>query len=831
MGLLDLRVDHPPNSLHATMPKVQTMFNELYGAVGDQVPTVARGIWAGAVTPTSFQVAFDVSRASSRVALVVSTHADLSSPITTTAEIATTQTEGLDLDPRPTGEPVYYYSVKINVTGLTASTTYYYAPRIDGTVQAGSIQRVKTFPTSGQPASFRVAFGSCSETPSADRPSRIYQAIAADNPLLFLHIGDMDYPNVVVDDIRVQRSRNSRAFRSQKSVLAMCASVPIAHIFDDHDSADNDNHWDSAYVSKATNAQVVANSRAAIRETVPIYPTVQTGLGEPDISRNILAQTFDIGRVRFLIPDCRSQRRYAVGTPTCLGHTSGHEYWDQYTWLVGALQGASAAGMKLIFLVSSSTWNGLVFDSWPKFFSVEQTALNDVIRNIDIPLVLLVGDSHEGAFDDGTYTDHSSTGDAKFPQIVSSGLQQPSVFSSAGPFSWNGADGATTGNSGIYCAIDVTDTGGNNVSWAAALKGQPVDSATYAPTTLSSVTSADAAVHVSWDSPATLRVPTGTTALVRVAKSWFGPMGGCSVNWASSNGGSGTLTFKPNCNAASFAFPDAGAPVTLTLSSPVGCSITGTNPVAVSYYSEETETATLVAAMTTAPSAARLAVINDMIAALKSASLWAKISNLYVPAAHSAQAGRLDWKTPGGTALTNHGASFVVDMGYAGDGTASYMASGYIPSTGAGFTQNSVHMGVWTLTDLVSGNGELGGGDFLINPRGGADDIRTRSSSATTDALILGRKGHIAWSRSSSASYTVYGDGAVLGVNTRASVALETTELWVCGWNKLTGTTTPGSQFGGRRNAIAHWGPTLNDAEMAALYAIFQTYLQSVGAA
>jgi hypothetical protein len=127
----------------------------------------------------------------------------------------------------------------------------------------------------------------------------------------------------------------------------------------------------------------------------------------------------------------------------------------------------------------------------------------------------------------------------------------------------------------------------------------------------------------------------------------------------------------------------------------------------------EAETTTLLAAMSSQPDATRTTAINTLIAALKTAGIWAKLDVLYILAAHDAQAARLNWKTPASfTATAVNTPTFTTDRGYNGNGSTSYLTTGFTPSTHATqMTQNSASVFAWNRTARAGATGAACGCD------------------------------------------------------------------------------------------------------------------------
>lgn len=807
--------------------------------VGTVSTPTASGIWCGNVTPTSFTVCFDVSEECS-VGLVVSTNADLSNPIVTLTGVAT-PTEGVDLSTLGSATPLYFYPVKIDVTGLASNTTYYYAPTINTVLQTSNVQQMKTFPAAGQPASFSFAFGSCSfpfnlsMTPAsaAQWQTKVFQAIARDNPLFFLHMGDIDYSDVQQNDVRLQRSRNSRTIRRNGDFTSMCRTVPFVYMYDDHDFAGNDSFLNSTYITKDAVEVIGQNTRLAARETIPLYPPVQADLGFTDINEIILTQKIDVGLIRFLIPDIRAQRRNDVTPPTCLGRGTGDgDYWNQQAWLLEQLAVAKEDGIKYIFLISTATWTGAAFASWPDVFYVERTVVCDGVQSSETPVCLLVGDAHESAPDDGANTGVFSTDTyGRFPQLMSSPLSTQGTLTAAGPFSWNGQSLRYQNNASIYCLVEVTHTN-NTLSWTATFKGNPIDPTTCEPTTLGVVSSADAGIVANFQSD-TIYTMADEDAAVPVFKSWFGPLHEpATVDWSDGTT-SGTLTFLPNSAVGRIALPAKadGSTTALTISTPVNCTLGAQTTSTVNFVNADEDALVVANAMIVPPSSARVTLISNLIAALRVAGAWDKMEYFSVFAAASAQAALLNWKNIGLSMIPMNSPAFVADRGYAGNGATSYLDPQFNPLTGGQYQRNSAHIGVWSRTNSGSSLSDIGNGNasLVIRSTGNATSARLNStdtvgSAATTTTSV----GHFIQSRQTAQAISVYKDGVAIVSNAlQNATGVTGTAFWVLGRNL--GSSTP--QLSTRQLSVAHWGAGLTNAEALATYNAINTYLVAVGAA
>ncbi len=238
------------------------------------------------------------------------------------------------------------------------------------------------------------------------------------------------------------------------------------------------------------------------------------------------------------------------------------------------------------------------------------------------------------------------------------------------------------------------------------------------------------------------------------------------------------------------------------------------------------ETRALVNAMTTEPRRARTFLIDDTIAALVDSGLWAKLDALWVMAAHSGQAGKLNWKNPGTWTLTpTNSPTFTTDAGYAGDAASAHLRAGVNWNALSQFTLNSHHVGAWigAGTDAAADKAAVGGLSgsspaVALRPRDAAGNLSAQLgagfSNLGASASILGHK---LVTRRGAAEVEGYGNGVSNGTNTTASSGLPNTEIVTHQRN--------GADYSDFQLRVVHVGAGLSDAEAADLHTILNDYL------
>lgn len=348
----------------------------LFAAVQRAAPAVD-WMWSGAVTASSARV---------RARLTVPG----------TARLIVGGDDVADRAIAPTGEPSTDGVHTFDVDGLRPDTPYRYAVE----TEAGRDPRTGQFRTFADgPLSFAFAFGSCASTGSNNR---IFDTMRRRAPRFFLHLGDLHYANISVDDPWRFRDAMNRVLRSPQQ-SALYRSAPIVYVFDDHDYGADDSDRTSP-------------ARAAVhrvyRERVPHYPlpltAVPPGAAAGTAPLGPVAQSFTVGRVRVLVTDTRSertpQRAIPTSAPTMLGPA-------QRQWLVDELTRAASERVPLIFWANTVPWitkeDPRTHHGWQPY-ARERAEIAGTISQLGLTsrLIMLSGDAHMAAIDDGTNSNY-----------------------------------------------------------------------------------------------------------------------------------------------------------------------------------------------------------------------------------------------------------------------------------------------------------------------------------------------------------------------------------------------------------------------------------------
>jgi alkaline phosphatase D len=388
----------------------------LAGSAAAQVPLAPP--WCGATGPTSVVVTLPLDQAGVSVRLAVSTAADLHDP-RFSAPVQSVPEAG--------------NAVRLEMDGLVPDTLYFYAVELDGTLLAAQGGRFRTFPAAG-PASFRFAFSSCGEW---DRPQHAYDAVRLEDPLFFIHMGDLHYEDTDEDDPGPYRENYLKVLNESPEQGDLFRQVPTFYIWDDHDFSGNTS-------DRTSDGRQAA--RQVYRERVPHFPLPAGG---PDAS---IHQAFSCGRVRFILSDLRSER-----DPDGEEDDAGKSMMGaaQKQWFKQQLLAARAAECPLIVWMSGLPLlsNSSARDNWGSY-QTERRELLEFIRDERIQNVVVIsGDMHALAYDDGSGTEEYVPG-VRIPVFHAGALARPGS-EKGGPYSGGVSEGA-----GRYGILEIDDQGG-----------------------------------------------------------------------------------------------------------------------------------------------------------------------------------------------------------------------------------------------------------------------------------------------------------------------------------------------------------------------------------
>jgi len=201
------------------------------------------------------------------------------------------------------------YTVKVDVDGLRAGTTYYY--RFIGRDLASPVGRTRTLPPllAGAARAVKLAVFSCSNYP-AGYFNAYADAARIDDLDAAVHLGDYIYeydrggyasqraaeldrlsePDAELLTLAHYRRRHAQ-YRSDPDLQALTAKVPLIAVWDDHETANNAWREGAENHQPATEGEWAARRAAAIRAYYEWLPIREVQPGRPER----IFRSFDFG--------------------------------------------------------------------------------------------------------------------------------------------------------------------------------------------------------------------------------------------------------------------------------------------------------------------------------------------------------------------------------------------------------------------------------------------------------------------------------------------------------------------------------------------------------
>ncbi|ORX41811.1 Metallo-dependent phosphatase [Piromyces finnis] len=293
------------------------------------------------------------------------------------------------------------------ISNLQPKTTYYYAYKDNNIINI--IGNFETFPEEKQLTSFKFGFGSCEKF---HEKGYVWNELSNKKADFYVHMGDLFYSDIEENDINLYKDSLYK-FLQGKSQRNYLKEHPVVYMFDDHDfSNNNSGGW--------------VRARPAALE---FYDKLTPHYDFKQDREDGVYQAFTYGNVRFILTDLRSKSdNQGIST---LGNI-------QKEWLKKEL--ADFKNYSMVIWVSTKPWigkkkDGIIDDKWYSF-PEERQEISNYIAELGINnIVMIAGDAHLLAIDDGSHTDYSNNGGkAGFPIMQSSPMAQYGS-SKGGPFS------------------------------------------------------------------------------------------------------------------------------------------------------------------------------------------------------------------------------------------------------------------------------------------------------------------------------------------------------------------------------------------------------------
>ena len=316
----------------------------------------------------------------------------------------------------------------MDVSGLSSETRYYYwTTDQDGNVLARG--QFMTPAIEGSRFNFTIATGGCSWTGSKNE---IFDHIADEDALLFVHLGDMHYEDINADDVEVRIGAIDKVLGSS-SQANLFSKTSLVVQWDDHDWLGNDSRGYCPVEPEPCQGREAALESYQIG--LPYYGPLPASVTQDNevVSIDASYHAFTIGTVRFIISDLRSgQSDLSIYTE------------EQKEWLFNEI--ATASEYDFVVWVTPSPWLGKAKEDESWFgFPQDRAELSDYISTTiggpDGPqnLIALSADAHMLGFDDGRNTYYgtmaSHSADVLSFPILMSGPLDRLGSAKGGPFS------------------------------------------------------------------------------------------------------------------------------------------------------------------------------------------------------------------------------------------------------------------------------------------------------------------------------------------------------------------------------------------------------------
>jgi len=288
---------------------------------------------------------------------------------------------------------VHDFTTRISLYSLDPSTTYYLDVLVNDQSQLESpYPRFKTFPPRGVATPFKfVVLTDFKSADSGNVPNvSTFQNASNEQPDLVYIGGDFDHrdPTTLAEKRQMFKDLYTPANNYEDFVFEILRKYAVVHNWDDHDyGADN---GDKTYAHKARSLRV-------FEEYFPAYSVTDYGVW----------QNFSFGHADFFLLDSRSQRDPSTDPQSpdksmLDGDNLGTD--GQLRWLQRRLRSSTATWKFILTPVVFNPTNP-VMDSWYGYLDERDLIVNFIKDNNMEGVILISGDRHAGAIDNGMNSD------------------------------------------------------------------------------------------------------------------------------------------------------------------------------------------------------------------------------------------------------------------------------------------------------------------------------------------------------------------------------------------------------------------------------------------
>ncbi|MCB0508194.1 MAG: alkaline phosphatase D family protein [Bacteroidetes bacterium] len=355
--------------------------------------------------------------------------------------------------------PKYFFdsegNLRIQLNNLIPNTIYECYVQFNDNMKSTIYNWFKTFPFQNDTTPFSFTLGSCTEQHHNDS---IFLEMKKHQPLFFLHLGDWLYTNnfnerqfYYTESIAHQKELYEKRYE-MPSLKQLLQTTPIDFVFDDEDGVFDD-------FSKHTYTTIQSTQNKTSIKEIP-YPDslrvmaikgYHTFFPSYPTNPNQVYHSFVSGNAEFFFLDTRSTRSPNSESFQQKGNyfkykvSKQHQLLDsaQLIWLLNGIKNSTAQWK---FIVSGVTFNKSYKDildlmllkrvqnrklynnmngaeiaaslasMWFAYPETQATVLNFCHENKIKNVIVLSGDAHTAAIDDGT--------NAGFPELMAGGLAQ-----------------------------------------------------------------------------------------------------------------------------------------------------------------------------------------------------------------------------------------------------------------------------------------------------------------------------------------------------------------------------------------------------------------------
>jgi len=343
-----------------------------------------------------------------------------------------------------TKNSTYYYWLKQNSNNVFHSSSQYITT-------SSYLGKFKTRPNGYEPYRFTASFASCM---NSNTTATIFNKIKNYNPDVFFQIGDMFYWDNSQEPASTAQHESAyqNVFSSGSGYLShgaanpnyfpnMLKNVAIDYMWDDHDYGNNNS--DRTNVNKGHAALAVATMFPHVPFTAPTTPYISASVS---VNFQPIYHSWKVGRTKFIFTDNRSEKD--PYNPTDPADPS-KIIWSsaQQSWFMNEMRDTTCP---IKFWINTFPWeatNGFPYqgdDGWERYTYFREKIANFLTRFSGSigKIIMLSGDAHMTAIDDGLYSTWYGSGSRLSPPMTiyhSAPLDQNGSIK-GGPYMLSGSD-------------------------------------------------------------------------------------------------------------------------------------------------------------------------------------------------------------------------------------------------------------------------------------------------------------------------------------------------------------------------------------------------------